>query len=84
MWKKKNNNGEGFCIGVEGQDINNLNNSHYGELIKKSNGSHDVAVYYDCDSDRFVLVAEGPWDVDVLGYEAEFQELFNYFGFYGI
>ena len=63
IWTAANNNGEGFPVGVEGQDINTLTDE-LGELIQRASSDTDVAVYRDTEG-RVTVVAEanGPWAV---------------------
>ena len=63
IWITASNNGEGFPVGVEGQDINTLTDE-LGELIQRASSDTDVAVYRDTEG-RVTVVAEasGPWAV---------------------
>ena len=62
IWTTANNNGEGFPVGVEGQDINTLTDE-LGELIERACTNTDVAVYRDGDTVTIVAEANGPWAV---------------------
>ena len=62
IWTTANNNGEGFPVGVEGQDINTLTDE-LGELIERAYTAMDVAVYRDGDTVTIVADVHGPWAV---------------------
>lgn len=61
IWHKKNNNGEGFSVGNDDDDINEL--GELGKLIERSTSSETVAVYRDGDTITIVGDANGPWAV---------------------
>ena len=63
IWTIANNNGEGFPVGEDGQDINTLTDE-LGELMERAYSDTDVAVYRD-DAGRVIVVgnANGPWAV---------------------
>lgn len=63
-WTKGNNAGNGYEVGSEDDDINEIEG--IGELVVRASSSSEVAVYRKPDG-SFVGVgdAEGPWAVDL-------------------
>ena len=62
IWTTANNNGEGFSVGEDGQDINDLADD-LGELIQRAYTNMDVAVYRNGDTVTIVADVHGPWAV---------------------
>jgi len=61
---KLNSRAEGFAVGEETDDINEL--SGLGELIQRSESDDKVAVYQKGDVLTIVADAAGPWAVKMV------------------
>lgn len=65
LWTAGNNAGQGFAVGAEGANINDLADE-LGTLVARSDVDTNVAIYQGRDG-SVVLVADvhGPWAVRV-------------------
>ena len=63
-WTEQNNAGNGYSVGNDGADINDLT-AELGELVTAARTDRDVAIYRTtAGSLVFVGDSYGPWAVD--------------------
>lgn len=60
-WNEGNNNGEGFAVGNDGDNINEI--AGIGELVQRSYADNQVAVYEGGEGYTVVGDSYGPWAV---------------------
>lgn len=63
-YNRLNNEGEGFSVGEEGEDINEIED--IGTLVHPAPSNDKIAVYET--EDKYILVGDsfGPWAVAIL------------------
>jgi hypothetical protein len=62
IWNRENNQGNGFAVGDESDDINEI--AGLGDLIERAHSDNDVAVYRDGNATTTIVGnANGPWAV---------------------
>ena len=61
IWNRENNQGNGFAVGDESDDINEI--TGLGDLIERADSDNDVAVYRAGETITIVGDAHGPWAV---------------------
>ena len=61
VWNQNNDNGDGFAVGEEDSNINEIEG--HGTLMYAAESDSDVATYWDGEFYTIVGDANGPWAV---------------------
>lgn len=66
-WIDGNNAGQGYAVGDDDSDINDLAETLGLPLIERASNDRDIAVYSDGVTTIAVGDANGPWAVRIIG-----------------